>query len=82
MQLPNLAFAVLIVLRGVFCICISDFFNLHVTELFGVKDVATFQALDILGVFVPGNDSNPGVSAGGCHRSWEWVGISTLSARL
>jgi hypothetical protein len=31
---------------------------------------------------VPGNDSNPGVSAGGCHRSWESVGISTLSARL
>ena len=48
----------------------SGFFNLHVTELFGVKDLATLQALDKLGVFVPGNDTYPGVLADGCHRFW------------
>jgi len=46
----------------------GGFFNLHVTELFGVKDLATLQALDKLGVFVPGNDSYPGVFADGGHR--------------
>ena len=34
--------------------CFSGLFNLHVAELFGVKDIATIQALDKLGVFVPG----------------------------
>jgi len=43
-------------------------FNLHVAELVGVKDLATLQALDIFGVFVPGNDSYPGVFADGGHR--------------
>jgi len=46
----------------------GGFFNLHVTELFGVKDLATLQALDKLRVFVPGNDSYPGVFADGGHR--------------
>ena len=50
-------------------LCISGFFDLHVAELFGVKDLATLQAFDIFGVFMPGDDSYPGVSAGGCHRS-------------
>jgi hypothetical protein len=45
-------------------------FDLHVAKLFGVKDLATIQALDEFGVFVPGNYAYPGVSAGGCHRSW------------
>jgi hypothetical protein len=44
------------------------FFNLHVVKLFGVKDFATLQALDIFGVLVPGDDSYPGMFAGGCHR--------------
>ena len=48
----------------------GGFFNLHVAKLFGVKDFATIQALDEFRVFVPGNDAYPGVSAGGCHRSW------------
>jgi len=45
----------------------SGFFNLHVAELLGVKDLATLQALDKLHVFVPGNDTYPGVLADGCH---------------
>jgi hypothetical protein len=46
----------------------SGFFNLHVPKLLGVKDLATLQALDELGVFVPGNDTYPGMLADGCHR--------------
>jgi hypothetical protein len=38
-------------------------------KLFGIKDFATFQALNEFTVFVAGYDSNPGVSAGGRHRS-------------
>jgi hypothetical protein len=49
---------------------ISGVFDLHVTKLFGVKDFATFQALNEFTVFVAGNDSNPGVSADGRHRSY------------
>jgi|HubBroStandDraft_1064217.scaffolds.fasta_scaffold74434_3 hypothetical protein len=56
------------VVFGVFSI--SGVFDLHVTKLFGVKDFATFQALNELTVFVAGNDSNPGVSADGRHRSY------------
>ena len=48
----------------------SGFFNLHVAELFGVKDLATLQAFDKFGVFMPGDDSYLRVSAGGCHRSY------------
>jgi hypothetical protein len=55
----------LCVLRGV--LCFSALFDLHVAELLGVKDLATLQALDILGVFVPGNDTYPWVLADGCH---------------
>jgi len=36
------------------------FFNLHIAKLFGVKDLATIQALDKFRVFVPGNDSYSG----------------------
>jgi hypothetical protein len=46
----------------------SGFFKLHVTKFVGVKDLATLQALDKLGVFVPGNDSNFRVFADGGHR--------------
>ena len=55
-----------VVVRGV--LCFSGFFNLHIAKLFGVKDLATIQALDKLAVFVPGNDSYPGMLADGCHR--------------
>jgi hypothetical protein len=58
--------AVSLVVRSVFGF--SVLFKLHVSKFFGVKDFATLQALDKLGVFVPGNDSNPGVFAGGSHR--------------
>jgi hypothetical protein len=53
----------------------SGFFNLHIAEFLGVKDLATLQALDKLGVFVPGNDSYPGVLADGCHR-FGFVGLN------
>src|SRR5580698_8076091 len=46
----------------------GGFLNLHVAELLGVKDFATLQALDKLSVFVPGNDTYPGVLADGGHR--------------
>jgi len=36
-------------------------------KLFGIKDIATFQALNIFGVFVPGDNSNPWMFAGGNH---------------
>ena len=44
-------------------------FNLHVAKLFGVKDIATFQAFDKLTIFVPGNNAYLRVFADGCHRS-------------
>jgi hypothetical protein len=55
--------------------------DLHIAELFGVKDLATLQALDKLSVFEPGNDTYPGMLADGCHR-FGFSGITTLSARL
>jgi hypothetical protein len=57
----------------------DGFFNLHVTELFGVKDFATLQALDIFSVFVPGNDSYLGMFADGGHLSW--IGCLNYSFR-
>jgi hypothetical protein len=55
----------------------GGFLNLHIAELFGVKDLATLQALDILGVFVPGNDSYFGVFADGGHRfGIGWINCS------
>ena len=57
-----------VLLFVVFLCLIHGFFDGHVLELFGVKDFATFQALDKLAVFEPGNDSYPGVLADGCHR--------------
>jgi hypothetical protein len=45
----------------------SGFLDLHVPELFGIEDLAALQALDILGVFVPGDDSYPGMFADGRH---------------
>lgn len=44
-------------------------FNLHIVEFFGIKDLATLQTLNKLSVFVPRDDSNLGMSAGGSHRS-------------
>jgi len=56
---------------GIFrnALCFGGVFDLHVAELLGVKNLATLQTLDKLHVFVPGDDSNLGMSAGGSHRS-------------
>jgi hypothetical protein len=43
-------------------------FNLHVVKLIGIKDIATFQTLDVFRVFMSGDNSNPRVFAGGSHR--------------
>jgi hypothetical protein len=59
--------------------CFGGLFNLHVAKLLGVKDLATILALDIFGVIMPGNYAYPGVSAGGCHRSWCCWEKSTLA---
>jgi len=50
-------------------LCFSGFFNLHIAELVGVKDVATIQAFNKLAVFMPGDDAYFRVLADGCHRS-------------
>ena len=47
---------------------VGGFLNRHVLKLFGVKDFATLHALDVLGVVVPGDNSYPGMFAGGRHR--------------
>ncbi len=60
-------------------LCFDGFFNLHISELFGVKDLATFQALDKFGVFEPGNDSYPWVFADGGHRLG--IGLENYSFR-
>ncbi len=57
----------------------SGVFNLHIAKLFGIEDFATLQALDKLGVFVPGNDPDLRMSAGGCHRSRGFVPSSNSS---
>src|SRR5208337_3025927 len=54
----------------------SRVFNLHIAKLFGIEDFATLQALDKLGVFVPGNDPDPRMSAGARHRSRGFVPLN------
>lgn len=53
--------------RGV--VGFGGFFDFHVVKLFGIKYFATFQTLDELSVFVPGNNSYSRVFASGGHRS-------------
>ena len=60
----------------------SRVFNLHIAKLFGIEDLATFQALDVLGVVVPGNDPDLGVSAGGCHRSQGLMNLQPSRAAM
>lgn len=38
--------------------------NLHVVKFFGIKDFTAFQALYKFSIFMPGDDSYPGVFAG------------------
>ena len=59
----------------------SGFFNFHVTELFGVEDVATLQAFDIFSVVMPGNNAYLGMLTDSCHQ-FGVVGLTALSARL
>ena len=47
---------------------LGRFLDCHVVKFFRIEDIATFQALNIFGVFVAGNNSNPWVFAGGNHR--------------
>jgi hypothetical protein len=43
-------------------------------KFFGIEDIATFEAFNVLGVFMSGNNSNPRVFAGGNHRFvWAWI---------
>ena len=53
---------------GLFFFLLGRFFNRHVVKLFRIKHIATVETLHKLGVFVAGNDSNPGMFAGGNHR--------------
>jgi hypothetical protein len=59
---------------------VSDLFNRHVLKLVGVKNFATLHALDVLGVVVPGDNSYPGMFAGGRHRIVIQLELGTLSA--
>ena len=43
------------------------FFALHILVLDGVEDIATGLALNVLGVFIAGDDAHNGVFAGGRH---------------
>ena len=54
-------------------------FNCHVVKFFGVKDVTTFQALDVFCVLVTGDNSDPRVFAGGSHCGIR-VSVDSLSA--
>jgi hypothetical protein len=47
----------------------DGFFDLHIAEFIGVKDLATILALDKLTVFVTGDDADFRVFAGACHFS-------------
>jgi hypothetical protein len=49
---------------------IDGVFKLHIPKFFGVKNFATLQALDKLGVFVPGDNTYLRVFADGCHLSF------------
>lgn len=48
----------------------SGIFYLHIAKFFRIEDFATLQALDELAVFLPGDDSNPGMSARAWHCSY------------
>jgi len=63
------------------CFCffrLDGFLNLHIAKLFGVKDFATFQALDIFSIFVPGDNTHSWVFADGGHFS-DSVGLERFS---
>src|SRR5271169_2343543 len=52
-----------------FCLFgLDGFLDLHVVKFFGVKDFATLQTLDKLGVIVPGDYTHSRVFANRCHR--------------
>ena len=62
----------------IFFFLLGRFLDRHIVKFFGIKYIPALKALDELGVFVSGDNSNPGVFAGGNHRIWH--GSSTLAA--
>jgi hypothetical protein len=56
-----------------FCV-FGGFFDRHIVKFFGIEDIAAFQAFNIFGVFVSGDNSYPWVFAGGNHCVWQvWI---------
>ena len=47
---------------------LGRFLNGHIVKFFGIEDIPAFQAFNVFGVFVAGNNANPRVFAGGNHR--------------
>lgn len=43
------------------------FFDSHILKFFGIKNFTTLKAFDKLGVFMPGDNTYPGMFAGGRH---------------
>jgi hypothetical protein len=60
-------FAALIVVERVASL-FDSLLDCHIVKLFGVKDFAALQAFDKLRVLMSGNNSYPGMFAGGYHR--------------
>lgn len=59
------------IIRDVFSL--GGVLDFHIAELFRFKNLATLQALDEFLIFVPGDDSNLRMSAGGGHLSRVWA---------
>lgn len=58
-----------------FSLFFGGFLDRHVMKFFGIKHIAAFKALNKLGVFMAGNNSNPGVFAGADHRFGGRIGF-------
>ena len=61
-------FAPALLVDGVFLDHFGALFDCHVVKFFRIKDFATLQAFDKLGVLEPGDDAYSWVFAGRCHR--------------
>ena len=46
---------------------LDGLFDSHVVKFFRIKYIATLQALNVLGIFMSGNNSDSRVFAGGSH---------------
>lgn len=57
-----------------FFFLLGRFFNRHILKFVGIENIPTFQAFNVLGVFMSGDNANPRVFAGGNHRFWAaWI---------